>query len=110
MLPSWGGTSVFHRQFKKNDLVLVENKGSGLSCVILHDELPDYFHGDLGPFYFCWVIELHSYIVVYEFEILGLISSDFVIDWLPDFDFTNYIDEYDLFEKVKDAFSYFDDE
>jgi hypothetical protein len=90
--------------YEKNDLVLVSDSERAFTCVVLHEKLPDYFHGDLGPFYFCWVIELSSYIVVYEYEILEFLASNFELDFLPDFDFNNYLNEYDLFDKIKTAF------
>lgn len=95
--------------YEKNDLVLVSGGKSAMTCVILHSALPDYFHGDLGPFYFCWVIELSSYIVIYEYEVVELLSKDFVLDFLPDFDFTGYLDEFDLFDDVKNAFNRIDE-
>jgi hypothetical protein len=101
-----GGQSV---GYEKNDLVLVSDSQSAMTCVVLHSPLPDYFHGDLGPFYFCWVIELSSYIVVYEYEIIELLAKDFVLDFLPDFDFAGYLDEYELFDKLKAAFNTIED-
>lgn len=89
--------------YKKHDLVLVSDGNSAMTCIVLHDKLSDYFHDELGSFYFCWVIELSSYIVVYDYEIIELLAKDFVLDFLPDFDFTNYMDENDLFEKLKSA-------
>ncbi len=95
--------------YKKNDLVLVDDGGKTVTCVVLHGKLPDYFSGDLGPFYFCWIIEASSYIVVYEYEIVERLAEDFVLDFLPDFDFSEYLNEFDLFEKVKKAFNDIDD-
>jgi len=95
--------------YKKNDLVLVQDGDRTLTCVVLHGKLPDYFNGDLGPFYFCWVIEAGSYIVIYEYEIVQKLTEDFVLDFLPDFDFSEYLNDFDLFDKVKAAFSEIED-
>jgi hypothetical protein len=90
--------------YEKGDLVLVSDSNHSTTCIIL-TEMYNVTSTTEYNFYYTYCIETDRYGMVYDTEIIGLVSKKFA----PNFEFHSEIFDTDwsFYDYLFEAFSYF---
>ena len=90
--------------YKKGDLVLISDDTRSSTCIIL-TELFNVESTDDYNFYYTYCLETGLYGVVYESEVVTLLSEDFA----PDFEFHSELfnTDFSFYDYLYEHFSYF---